>query len=297
MLSIKRNLTAEQIQAYETQGFVLVKDVLPKIELQVLNEQLQALWLERRSRDDLTDEHKNNIHSLSKNLPLAKQLSEDSRVLDLVASLVYPGISLFSAKLISKAPHQEKMICHWHQDDAYWQDISQGQRRLSVWIPLQDTHQNNGCLRVVPGSHRKGLIAHEPRSSRAYGQCRLSFLPGEKELPGMQICEVDAGSIILFSALTYHSSLGNLSAEHRRAFILTYQEATVPAGKDGEIRKDLRDRLLKMMAKTNDQLLYGPIEDPSGPDTPARTFERMWSKDQTGDYSIDLPPIWRNAPG
>lgn len=132
--------------------------------------------------------------------------------------------------MISKAPHEPRMICHWHQDDAYWNHLFNSRCRCSLWIPLQDMGRENGCLRVVPGSHRGGLVPHQPRSSRDYGACRLSFAAGEEAVEGAIDCVVKAGTVLIFDDSLKHSSLGNHTADHRRAFILTYQEGAATAG-------------------------------------------------------------------
>ena len=172
----------------------------------------------------LSSEEVNNAHDLGKNNPQAIAWSRDPSMLDLVQSLVHPGIALFSAKVISKGPREQDMICHWHQDEAYWQDRFPRQRRVSLWIPLQDATPDNGCLRVVPGSHRRAILPHLPRTSRNHGACRLSFAHGAEDLPGAIEVPLPAGDLIIFSSRLQHASGGNRTDQHRRAFILTYQE-------------------------------------------------------------------------
>ena len=60
----------------------------------------------------------------------------------------------------------------------------------------------------------------------------------------------------------------------------------------GDVRRDLRGRLFSFLRDTGDSLLDGPVPDPSGEHTPARTIDRMWSADETGLYHSDLPPHW-----
>lgn len=223
-------------QQFDCDGYLVVPGLLDPAELSDLNEELHQRYLEGLKDPAIADDEqrRNQAHGLGASSERSKTLAGDPRILDLVEPLVAPGVALFSAKLISKGPNEPLNVCHWRQDDAYWQAISHTDDRLSVWVPLQDTDQTNGCLRVVPGSHHQGLIAHEPRSSRDHGACRLSFLPGEADVPGAVDCPVSVGDVVLFSAKVFHSSLGNHTSAHRRAFILTYQDALTPAGKFGE---------------------------------------------------------------
>ena len=135
----------------------------------------------------------------------------------------------------ARLPHQD-VVCHWHQDDAYYVKQSESQARMSVWMPLQDAHAQNGCLWVVPHSHLWGLKEHHTKS---FGQCRLSMDEREIDLSHVIPVPVKAGSAVLFSALLWHGSRGNQTDAVRRAFIVSYQEAAVPRG-NGEQWKILR---------------------------------------------------------
>jgi hypothetical protein len=220
-----RTLTAAELSAYLRDGFLVVRDVVPLDTLATLDRDIEADW-QRKSRDPrLSVEEVNNSHFLGRDNEHAKTLARDARMLALIEGLVFPGIRLFSAKVISKAPSDRRMVCHWHQDEAYWHQAWPSERRLSLWIPLADVDRENGCLRVVPGSHRGPLLPHDPRTARDHGACRLSFADGSAELPDAVDVPISAGSLIIFSSMLQHSSLGNARPSHRRAFILTYQDA------------------------------------------------------------------------
>src|SRR5205085_7958986 len=110
--------------------------------------------------------------------------------------------------------------------DAYYVKHSQSQTRMSVWVPLQDAQEQNGCLWIVPGSPQWGLQSH---ANKDYGQCRYSM--NEAEIAAILKEQavpvpVKAGSAVLFSALLWHGSKGNQTDSVRRAFITSYQEAT-----------------------------------------------------------------------
>ena len=231
-----QRLSAEQQAEFTRQGYLIVPDVLPVAELAALDAEFEASYQERLADADIAadEQRRNQIHQLGTDSESSRMLACDARLLSLVQDLVYPGLALFSAKLISKGPHEPRNVCHWHQDEAYWHIYGASERRMSIWLPLQDTHRRNGCLRVVPGTHLRHIIPHEPRSSRDHGACRLSFLPGERKLRNTVYCEVAAGTAVLFSNKIFHSSLGNHTGGHRRAFILTYMEATADAGKDSD---------------------------------------------------------------
>jgi len=242
-------LTAERRREYEALGYVIVPDVFPAAELDSLDAEIDSLMdsllAERRKRGAAAGALGNSHHEetgsilqLGLRSPVCQRFAEDGRILNLIEDIVQPGIAIYSVKLIAKPPFTD-IPCHWHQDDAYYVKQSQSQTRMSVWAPLQTAHEANGCLWVVPKSHLWGLQEH---ANKSHGQCRLSMNDQEIEAVLREQAipvPVQAGAAVLFSALLWHGSRGNQTDAVRRAFIISYQEATVPKG-NGEQWKVLR---------------------------------------------------------
>ncbi len=216
-----RKLTAEELALYEKQGYLEVTNVITREELVELNREIDLI---RENPDPHQDS--NRIFRLGLRSQMADDFCKDERLLTLVEDIVYPGIAIYAVKMVEKQPH-DSTVCHWHQDNAYFDRHSTSESRMSVWIPLQDCDENNGCLWVVPGSHKKPLLPHEVQDN---GICRLSFSAGTEDMPGAIPCKVSAGSVILFHGQTWHRSLGNKTSNHRRSFIITYQDAVATKG-------------------------------------------------------------------
>ena len=245
----RRRLSAEERRQYDDVGYVIIPDVIPPDELEAIDREidrlLETMEAERRARGEVRaalpsghHEETGSILQLGLRSPVCQQVAEDARVLDLIEGIVSPGIAIYSVKLIAKPPFAD-IPCHWHQDDAYYVKQSASQTRMSVWVPLQDACEQNGCLWIVPESHKWGLQNH---ANKDYGQCRLSMNEAEiQEILDKQAVPVPvkAGSAVLFSALLWHGSKGNQTDHVRRAFITSYQEATVPRG-NGDQWKILR---------------------------------------------------------
>lgn len=226
-----RTLTLEERHEYEERGFVVVPDVFPLDQLDALDREIERI-LARPGADEVSPGW---ILQLGLRSEVTRAFIEDKRILHLIEDIVTPGIAVYSAKLTAKMPHSDE-VCHWHQDDAYYKRHSDSETRMSVWVPFQDSDERNGCLWVVPGSHRWGFQSH---GHMDYGQCRTAMNPDELDLSGAIPVRVRAGAAVLFSALTWHSSQGNRTDRVRRAFIISYQEATVPRG-NGDQWKILR---------------------------------------------------------
>jgi hypothetical protein len=232
-----RRLTPEERRAYDRDGYVVVPGVFPAEELEAIDREIDRLLAE--PGNDAGGIHPTWIFQVARRSEMARQFAEDERLLALIEDIVQPGIAVHSTKLVPKPPHSDD-VCHWHQDDAFYLKPDDpdtfSRTRMSVWVPLQDADERNGGLWVVPGSQEWGLQDYHMVDT---GQCRKvvdrETYAEEHAIP----LRVQAGSVVLFSAMLWHHSKNNQTDRVRRAFIVSYQEATVPRGA-GEQWKILR---------------------------------------------------------
>jgi ectoine hydroxylase-related dioxygenase (phytanoyl-CoA dioxygenase family) len=218
-------LSKEQLEEYGERGFVAIPDIFTRQELAEMDREIDRLCEQEEMRR-AGKGYEGWIMQLGLRSEKTREFAEDERILSLIEEVVKPGIAIYSAKLTAKLPHTD-IVCHWHQDEAYYSKVSQSDARMSVWMPLQDADERNGCLWVVPGSHRWGLQKHELKKG---GTCSLSFNEEELDMSGAIPLPAWAGSIVLFHAMLWHSSKGNETDRIRRAFIVSYQEAIVSQG-------------------------------------------------------------------
>ena len=87
----------------------------------------------------------------------AYDLGTHPRVLDAVEDILGPDILLWTVSIFPKYPRDPGYIS-WHQDGTYWGLDSV--RVTTAWIALTDSTVDNGCMRVVPGSHRRPILPH-----------------------------------------------------------------------------------------------------------------------------------------
>src|SRR3954454_3608490 len=77
-------------------------------------------------------------------------------VLDTVQPLVGPNIALWTSHFISKDPYTGRAT-PWHEDSAFWNGrLSAYDRIVTVWLALGPSNRENGCMRVIPGTHENG---------------------------------------------------------------------------------------------------------------------------------------------
>lgn len=158
-------------------------------------------------------------------------------VLDIVEDVLGPEITSNPTQHLRLKPPARSLgndgllgATSWHQDLAGLLDEALDSDILTVWIGLTDTTIENGCLTVIPGSHRlhgDALTRHvidTPGGS--------NFIPDEELAPGpVTPLPVPRGSVILLHKLTHHGSLPNHSDTLRMSLDLRYQPTGQPTGR------------------------------------------------------------------
>lgn len=120
--------------------------------------------------------------------------------------------------LISKIP--------WHQDNGVIMPEADEATILTVWLPLTPATVENGCLQVVPRSHRAGLTQHCPTDQGVAIPDRLVAVQEALPLP------MRPGSALLLTQRTVHSSLDNMTTDDVRISMdLRYQPIGQPTGR------------------------------------------------------------------
>jgi hypothetical protein len=118
----------------------------------------------------------------------------------------------------------------WHQDMGVVNPEADDTLMISVWIAIFDATIENGCLQVVPGSHRGELAVHcnYDEGKRKYSQIGIpgSLIPANQRPVPMR-----AGDALLFHKKLMHSSLPNKSNGIRWSFDLRYQPIGEPTGR------------------------------------------------------------------
>jgi ectoine hydroxylase-related dioxygenase (phytanoyl-CoA dioxygenase family) len=158
--------------------------------------------------------------------PTFDALIEDPRIVTpLCGVLGDRRIALWTDKINLKRPLEGSGF-RWHQDSPYWSHACGHCDRLpNVMITLDDADRENGCFRVVPGSHRDGFLPGIQDGSRLGP---LFTDPAAFDVESQWLAELPAGSLVVFSAHTVHGSEPNRSDRARRAIVLTYQPADHP---------------------------------------------------------------------
>ena len=142
--------------------------------------------------------------------PRLRRFTSSPLFVGLCADLIGPDVRLYWDQAVYKKPGTESPF-PWHQDNGY--AFVEPQQYLTCWVALTDATEDNGCPWVVPRLHRLGTLAHE------YSDIGFVCL---REPADPVPVPASAGSIVVFSSLTPHSTGPNRTDQVRKAYIVQF---------------------------------------------------------------------------
>lgn len=223
-------LTTQQQAFWQENGYLVVEHVLGADEVERLRQSAEALTARAAGLTASTDRFKLQAFGDSGGGHLVQQVAEphelggewmalarDPGILDLVEGIIGPNITLYYSMMMLK-PARQGFTAPWHQDFAFF--VHNRAALVACQVYLDDATLENGCIRVVPGSHKLGLVNHfqgDQFSEIVQGDTS-AFDAREVALP------VQAGGIALWHCLTLHSSHANRSERPRRTVVFEYKD-------------------------------------------------------------------------
>lgn len=238
-------LPAEQIQGYVRDGFTVVRGLVPADLRDVITAELTTFAVggyptmnDPIGDDSLTPQQRVEAllavhfpHWVSQ--PIADMMGWPP-LADVLGQLVGAHLPAWDGRvkgvqsmLFVKGPGLPGQA--WHQDEHF---IPTRDRSLcGAWIALDDATIDNGCLWVVPGSHRSGMLyPTRPHGTDEYDTAEQAFDPTAPDASfddaGAVPVEVAAGDVVLFNGYLLHKSLRNRTARYRRALVNHYCNAS-----------------------------------------------------------------------
>ncbi len=227
-----RHLTATEVDQFHTQGYIKNLPLLDPQSTKTLQKQFMEFV---DMVPDTVDIYRvNNWHKANR---WFYELGRTPAILDYVEDLLGPNFNQWAGGFFIKFPHDESTV-PWHQDARYWP--LEPRDTVTVWLAVFDTDRDNGCMRVVPGSHRWGDLEHReiadsPRweeVSEAEARKNKYVLWQEVDPDSFtedQAADIDlkAGEISLHDDDLIHGSTGNPSDRMRAGITFRYSPTKV----------------------------------------------------------------------
>jgi hypothetical protein len=133
------------------------------------------------------------------------------QMLDLIEAVIGPDIIFWASTVFCKEAARGLEV-PWHQDGQYWP--IRPRATVTVWIALDDVSVENGCMRVIPGSHRMGDFEHQVSDREDLVLNNVLDDP-RLDLSRARDVVLEAGQVSLHDAGLVHGSQPNRSAKRR----------------------------------------------------------------------------------
>ncbi|MCQ6561347.1 phytanoyl-CoA dioxygenase family protein [Paenibacillus mendelii] len=207
-------LNKQEVDFYQNNGYFLHKKQLFSTDKM---SNLQTIFEEQLAQkgSKLSDEL-DTPHFRDERL-LEYLLSDE--VLDLVEPIIGPNIGLWSSHFISKEPFTGRPT-PWHEDSAYWNGrLSSFEKIITVWLALDRSWEENGCMRVIPGTHRNGFSEYEDVDSKK--NLFASQIKNVDESKAVYF-ELEPGECSLHDSRIIHGAKANTSPYRRCGYTMRY---------------------------------------------------------------------------
>jgi phytanoyl-CoA hydroxylase len=196
---------------YDADGYVVFREVIDPDVIEAANAHVD--WL-LAQHPELTGEQLG--HRLARDDPFWIRLVADHRLLDLAQLFIGPDIALFATHYLCKPPRNGKGV-EWHQDGAFWP--LEPMNVVTLWLALSDSGPDNGCLRVLPGSHRSELERMKRSDPASVLRHRIDADVDETNAVDLVM---RPGDVEVHHPNIVHSSAPNRSDRWRRALTIRY---------------------------------------------------------------------------
>lgn len=238
-------MTADVKKTYDDQGYVVVKNAISSALLERLREHFERT-LERHS--NIPPEQWN--FWLFENDDEWLRLISDAEILDQVEKILGKNIVHLGSHYWSKPPRIGQHVS-WHQDGAYY-ELSH-MSFVTIWIALDRSVKENGCLKVIPGTHKEAFkpllhASNDPFLKRKMDATSLD------DMESIYI-ELEPGDVSLHNPNIYHGSERNESELWRRGFVIKFISGDVDIAPEmgwpwaylvrGECTSDVTQSILK----------------------------------------------------
>jgi len=152
----------------------------------------------------------------------------DDAILDLVEPIVGPDIALFSTHFICKPRGNGKRV-PWHEDSAYWKGLIEPMEVCTVWLAIDPSTRENGCMMVIPQTHRfgqKGFSDYDAvdPAKNVFG---TEITKSQRDETRRVCVELQPNECSLHDARIMHGSEPNTSSIRRCGYTMRFTSSSV----------------------------------------------------------------------
>jgi ectoine hydroxylase-related dioxygenase (phytanoyl-CoA dioxygenase family) len=224
-------LTDAEVAHYHEHGYVIPDFRLPPATVAAI----------RADHDRLLARHPEFRNYCSRLLEFDLSFLNYARipeVLDMVGQVIGPDFALWNSSFFAKPAH-DGHATPWHQDGEYWP--IRPLATCTVWIAVDAATTENGCLRIIPGSHKDRRLRKHHTNKAENLTLNQELEADEYDLDSAVDLVLDEGQVSLHDVYLLHGSEANTSARPRRGMTLRYMPTSSVF--DREVAHDIYKRI------------------------------------------------------
>ena len=206
-----KSLSSSQIQQYHDKGFVAPIEALSQDEANEVRDEIE--FIEKKWPNELEGLGRNYVHLIS---PIFDKVVHNSKILDAVESIIGENILACGTTLFIKNPDATGFVS-FHQDAKY---IGlQPYNWVTVWVAVTDSNEENGCMRMWPGTHKEKIRVHKDTFNKN------NLLTRGQTIQDIKITDtvpniLKPGQLSLHHPMIVHGSGPNKSNNRRIGFVI-----------------------------------------------------------------------------
>jgi ectoine hydroxylase-related dioxygenase (phytanoyl-CoA dioxygenase family) len=251
---VVNHATPEQVAFYEDHGYLKFGRIFTKPELDDLRAYVDRMIAELppgRRPEALDTPHFEH--------PWLFKYLAHPRVLDVIEDFIGPDIVLWSSHFIAK-PKGNGLAVPWHTDGAYWGSRLQPMKVITLWLAVDESTVENGCMRVIPGTHKEvaAMMDRYTPVDRDKNVFAVRLAPELVDESKAVDLELQVGECHFHDAWTVHGSNPNFSEKRRCGYTMRYIPASVVYH---EPDRPWRFYLLRGQDRTGGRQVYEPVPE------------------------------------
>ncbi|MEZ6114948.1 MAG: phytanoyl-CoA dioxygenase family protein [Pirellulaceae bacterium] len=216
-----RRLTTDEVERFNREGYLTGLPVFTDAEIV----EHRAYFDDLLARTLAEGKDSYSISSAHLRHRRVWQILTEPRIVDYVADLLGPNVVGWGSHYFCKMPRDGKAVS-WHQDASYWPLTPS--KTVTVWLAIDDADRENGCMRVIPGTHLHGHLEYRESDTVENNVLNQTIDQIERFGEAADIV-LRSGQISIHSDLLLHGSEANNSDRRRCGLTLRYCPADVAA--------------------------------------------------------------------
>jgi hypothetical protein len=254
-----RKLTPQQVQFFHEEGYLIAPNVFAPADLEPLrralhqaigekaralqaegklvnlhsrlgfDRRLAAIHRESKENGDAISRHLEGLRGGGFHAPEMFDVIAHPRLLAAVAALLGTHEIVASSvyRIRPKLPKLGRGVVPWHQDSGYYASHCDREMIVTCWIPLVDANVENGCMQILPRTHRGKVVTHHTGGNAGFLVIKDKNLPADPRQAITAACP--RGGVVFMTNRTPHCSTPNYSDHIRWSIDLRFQSADAPS--------------------------------------------------------------------